>query len=119
MSQKHANASCPMDQFLRIISGPWTTYILWRLSNEEKLRFGALKRLVPGISSRVLTERLRMLEDHGFVNREYVPTIPPQVSYSLSEQGREMRHVLNEMSRLSIKWGIASDCTPHQEITAK
>lgn len=98
--------SCPMDAFLRIISGPWTTYILWRLSEYKNVRFGELKRLVPGISSRVLTERLRKLEATGFVKRDYKPTIPPQVSYSLTERGLEMRGILDQMYELSIKWNM-------------
>ena len=54
--------SCPMEALLRVITGPWTIYILWVLSEQGPQRFGAIKRLVPGISTRVLTGRLRMLE---------------------------------------------------------
>ena len=110
--------SCPMDELLRIISGPWTTYILWRLANNKNVRFGELKRIVPGISSRVLTERLRKLEEAGLVIRTYKPTIPPEVSYSLSDRGLELRDILNQLSDLSIKWGMAKDCrgdVPHDE----
>ncbi|MEP2947509.1 MAG: helix-turn-helix domain-containing protein [Lentilitoribacter sp.] len=109
--------SCPMDELLRIISGPWTTYILWRLANNKNVRFGELKRIVPGISSRVLTERLRKLEEAGLVIRTYKPTIPPEVSYSLSERGLELRDILNQLSDLSIEWGMAKDCrgdVPHE-----
>ena len=56
---------CPMEALLRVITGPWTIYILWVLSEQGPQRFGALKRLVPGISTRVLTERLRMLSPTG------------------------------------------------------
>ncbi|PCJ91195.1 MAG: transcriptional regulator [Hyphomicrobiales bacterium] len=100
-----------MDALLRIISGPWTTYILWQLTNHDSVRFGALKRLVPGISSRVLTERLRKLESAGLVIRDYKPTIPPEVSYSLSERGLELRDVLSGLSTLSIKWDLAEGCS--------
>ncbi len=110
MKFSEAPISCPMDELLQIISGPWTTYILWRLANNKKVRFGELKRLVPGISSRVLTERLRKLEDAELVIRTYKPTIPPEVSYSLSERGLELRDILNQLSDLSIKWGMAKDC---------
>lgn len=99
-----------MDGLLQIISGPWTTYILWKLANNKKIRFGELKRIVPGISSRVLTERLRKLENAGLVTRTYKPTIPPEVSYELSDRGLELRTILNQMSRLSIKWDLAENC---------
>lgn len=112
MKFSDAPISCPMDGLLQIISGPWTTYILWRLTNYEDVRFGELKRLVPGISSRVLTERLRKLEETGFVIRTYKPVIPPEVSYSLSERGLELRAILNQLSDLSIKWEMADPCQP-------
>ena len=60
----HAS-ECPMDSLLRTLMGPWTTYILWILRSEGPTRFGELKRKVPGISAKVLTERLRMLEAAG------------------------------------------------------
>ena len=102
-----APISCPMDELLRIISGPWTTYILWRLANNGTVRFGELKRMVPGISSRMLTERLRKLEDTGFLTRSFKQTIPPEVSYTLTERGLELREVLNQLSALSVKWNMA------------
>ncbi|CTQ55402.1 HTH-type transcriptional activator HxlR [Roseibium album] len=110
MKFSDAPIGCPMDSLLQIISGPWTTYILWRLVNLESVRFGELKRLVPGISSRVLTERLRKLEDAGFVTRTYKPTIPPEVSYALSDRGLELKTILNQLADLSIKWELAESC---------
>ena len=88
MTRKRSSA-CPMDAILRLLMGPWTTYIIWILSTQGPLRFGALKRAVPGISTRVLTERLRMLERAGVVWREQSQTIPPAVTYGLTERGRE------------------------------
>lgn len=104
-----------MDELLRIISGPWTTYILWRLANNGTVRFGELKRMVPGISSRMLTERLRKLEDTGFVSRSFKPTIPPEVSYTLTARGLELREVLNQLSDLSVKWKMVEPCTPSSD----
>ncbi|MCF6273146.1 MAG: helix-turn-helix transcriptional regulator [Rhodobacteraceae bacterium] len=74
------------------------------------MRFGELKRDVAGISSRVLTERLRKLEDAGLVHRDYQSTIPPQVSYSLTPRGAELRDILNELSEVAQKWGMAGPC---------
>jgi DNA-binding HxlR family transcriptional regulator len=56
-------------------------YILWVLDTNGALRFGELRRKVEGISPKVLTERLRMLEAIKIVQRDYEPTIPPQVTY--------------------------------------
>lgn len=95
---------CPMDSLLRLLMGPWTTYILWVLHSDGPTRFGALKRRVTGISAKMLTERLRMLEEAGVVSRHHQPSVPPQVTYSLTERGQELRRVLDELSALARRW---------------
>ncbi|MFI4988646.1 MAG: winged helix-turn-helix transcriptional regulator, partial [Alphaproteobacteria bacterium] len=80
MPPKSKTGSCPMDSVLRMLMGPWTTYILWILRSEGPQRFGALKRKVAGVSAKMLTERLRGLESAGLIARHYEPTIPPQVT---------------------------------------
>jgi DNA-binding HxlR family transcriptional regulator len=99
-----ANSHCPMDAILRILMGPWTTYILWLLHSEGALRFGALKSAMPAISSKVLTERLRHLEASGLVHRDYRPTIPPAVTYSLTPRGVELRDVLDRLGEIGLRW---------------
>ena len=100
----HGAAQCPMDTLLRVIMGPWTTYILWLLQNEQTLRFGELKSRMPKISSKVLTERLRQLEAAGLVHRDYRPTVPPAVSYSLTKRGHELKDVLAGLDALARRW---------------
>jgi DNA-binding HxlR family transcriptional regulator len=95
---------CPMDAVLRTLMGTWTTYILWLLRSEERLRFGEIKALMPGISSKVLTERLRHLEASGLVDREYRRTIPPMVSYALTQKGRELKDVLDSLDMIARRW---------------
>ena len=103
MKQKSPPA-CPMDAILRLLTGPWTTYILWVLSDDGPQRFGALKRAVSGISTRVLTERLRMLQAAGVIWREQTQTIPPAVTYGLTERGDELRHVLDSLGKIAQRW---------------
>lgn len=100
-------AGCPMDSLLRLLMGPWTTYILWVLRNNGPTRFGELKRRVSGISAKMLTERLRMLEEAGVVFRNYQPTVPPQVTYGLTPRGEELREVLDGLSELALRWQAA------------
>jgi len=95
---------CPMDDILRLIMGPWTTYILWILETQGPQRFGQLKAEMPKISSKVLTDRLRHLEASGLVHRDYRPTIPPAVTYSLTDRGHELRGVLVGLHELAIRW---------------
>ena len=80
MPMPQSPTKCPMDSLLRLLMGPWTTYILWVLHSNGPTRFGELKRRVAGISAKMLTERLRMLEESGVVHRDHQPTVPPQVT---------------------------------------
>jgi DNA-binding HxlR family transcriptional regulator len=93
--------------------GPWTTYILWVLRSNGPTRFGELKRRVAGVSAKVLTARLRMLEQAEVIERHYAPTIPPQVTYALAQRGRELSEVLDRINALARSWhGDASaSCT--------
>ncbi len=95
---------CAVGALLRILEGPWTTYILWVLSSRGPQRFGQLRRAVDGISAKVLTERLRLLEREGVVSRAYRPTIPPEVTYALTERGRELACVLDALDAVARRW---------------
>ena len=92
---------CPMDALLRVLMGPWTTYILFVLRSNGPTRFGELKRRVSGISAKILTERLRMLEHAEIIRRHYTPTIPPQVTYGLTARGEELRAVLDDLNAVA------------------
>jgi len=74
----------PTHELLQLVTGPWTMHILWVLSSAGPTRFGALRRQIDGISSRLLTERLRDLEEKGFIYHHYEPTIPPAVTGRIS-----------------------------------
>ncbi|MCA9458030.1 MAG: helix-turn-helix transcriptional regulator, partial [Nitrospira sp.] len=95
---------CPLDSLLRVLAGPWTIYILCRLHNNGETRFGELKRQMPGISSKMLTERLRSLEKAEIIFRHQAPTIPPQVTYGLTTEGRELTTILDQINTLAGRW---------------
>ncbi|MCW0235482.1 MAG: helix-turn-helix transcriptional regulator [Ferrovibrio sp.] len=95
---------CPVDAVLRLLMGPWTTYILYVLRTQGPRRFGELKREVGGISAKVLTERLRMLEEARLVHRDYQATIPPQVTYSLASRGAELNPMLDALKDIALRW---------------
>jgi DNA-binding HxlR family transcriptional regulator len=96
--------SCPLEILLSQLSGQWTLYILWVLCTNGSLRFGELRRKIDGISTKVLTERLRLLESIGIIYRHYEPTIPPQVTYGLTERGKELFEVLDRLYDLALRW---------------
>jgi DNA-binding HxlR family transcriptional regulator len=95
---------CPIGGLLETLTRPWTLHILWALSHNGPTRFGALRQNVAGISSRVLTERLRALEEKGFLYRDYKPTIPPEVTYGLTKRVKDIQKVLADLGRLAQKW---------------
>lgn len=95
---------CPLDSLLRVLAGPWTIYILCRLHKNGETRFGQLKRQMPGISSKMLTERLRALETAEIIFRHQAPTLPPQVSYGLTTEGRELTTILDQINSLAYRW---------------
>jgi len=100
---------CAISGLLQVLTRPWTLHILWALGAKGPMRFGVLKRNVEGISSRVLTERLRTLEDAGFVFRNYEPTIPPAVTYGITERMKDIEKVFQQLEDLARKWGAEGD----------
>jgi DNA-binding HxlR family transcriptional regulator len=79
-------------------------HILWALSHNGPMRFGVLKRQIEGISSRVLTERLRTLQEARFVFRHYEQTIPPTVTYGITERMKDLEKVFAQLEGLASKW---------------
>jgi DNA-binding HxlR family transcriptional regulator len=98
------SANCPMAGLLEMLTRPWTLHILWLLSHNGPMRFGALKRGAEGISARLLTLRLRTLEAEGFVRRTVREGKVPQVTYAPTLRLTEMNEVLHQLGLLSEKW---------------
>lgn len=94
---------CAVHGLLELIGRPWTLHILLALGNKGRSRFGALRRSVQGISPRVLTERLRLLERKGFILRHYKPAIPPEVTYAITSRMKDIERVFAELDRLAEK----------------
>jgi DNA-binding HxlR family transcriptional regulator len=97
-------SSCAIGGLLELLSRPWTMHILWALNTTGPMRFGVLRRQIDGISARVLTERLRTLEAAGFVYRHYKQTIPPAVTYGITDRMKDIEKVLAQLESLSRKW---------------
>ena len=79
--------ACPIRNVLDRVSDRWSLLILRALGEHDRLRFAALRREIGDISSRVLAQTLRRLQQDGYVSRTVHPTIPPQVEYALTPLG--------------------------------
>jgi DNA-binding HxlR family transcriptional regulator len=93
---------CPLEECLQLLAGAWTPKVLWYL-REGPRRFGVLRRLLVGVSAKVLTTRLRELEERGLVARAVQPTSPPSVEYSLTPLGHEIQPVLGAIADVGRK----------------
>lgn len=93
--------NCPVRDLLSQIGGKWATLLLEALA-EKPYRFGQLRRMVPDISQRMLTQTLRDLQRDGYVEREVFPTKPPSVEYRMTPLG----HSLYEPVSKVILWAL-------------
>lgn len=82
---------------LEVIGGKWKPIILCHLGNGA-IRTGELRRKIPTITQKMLTQQLRELEQDGIVHRKIYNQVPPKVEYSLTEEGKSLREILVAMS---------------------
>jgi DNA-binding HxlR family transcriptional regulator len=87
---------CPVTAALTVIGGKWKPVILFQL-RAGPLRFGALRRVVPGVTQKMLTQQLRELEHDGILDRKVHIVVPPKVEYSLTAYGKTLRPLLAAM----------------------
>jgi len=80
---------CPVQATFNALKGKWKVNIIWHLSFGTR-RFAELRRLLRGVSEKVLAAQLRQLESAGIVVREATPGKVPRVDYSLTQSGREL-----------------------------
>jgi DNA-binding HxlR family transcriptional regulator len=95
--------TCKVNKALDIIVGKWKPIILLHLFENSTMRFNELKRSMPGITQKMLTQQLRELEEEDLVHREVYPQVPPKVEYSITEHGKTIEPILEAMH----EWGAA------------
>jgi DNA-binding HxlR family transcriptional regulator len=103
LANRRAAQNCGVETTLSVIGGRWKVLILFRLL-DGTLRFGELRRLLPGVTQRMLTLHVRELERDGLIHRELYREVPPKVEYSLTPAGRSLEPLLRLMSA----WGHAN-----------
>lgn len=91
---------CPVERTLKVIGGRWKPLILYHL-RERPRRFNELRRLMPTVTQRMLTQHLRELEADRIVNRTVREIVPPHVDYAFTARGRTLLPILDGMAA----WG--------------
>jgi DNA-binding HxlR family transcriptional regulator len=111
MPNKKYNIS--VEATLEVIGGKWKCVILCHLTHGKK-RTSELKRLMPGITQKMLTQQLRELEEDGIINRISYNEVPPRVEYELSEYGWSLQGILDSLCA----WGKKHIVKVHGDITS-
>lgn len=92
---------CGIDESMEVIGGKWKVLILWALREGPERRFGELRRMVPGITEKVLSSHLREMEADGIVRRVSYDEVPPRVEYGLTKDGLRLNDALEPLAA----WG--------------
>ena len=92
--------ACPVETTLMLIGDKWKVLILRDLMEGTK-RFGELKKSIGMVSQKVLTAKLRDMEDKGLLTRKVYAEVPPRVEYTLTETGYSLKQILDSM----VAWG--------------
>lgn len=92
---------CGIDAAMDVVSGKWKSLILWELHHYGTRRFAELRRGLPGVSEKMLSQHLREMEEDGLVHREVYAEVPPKVEYSLTEHGVSLNAALAALG----EWG--------------
>jgi DNA-binding HxlR family transcriptional regulator len=100
MLKRYTLPDCPVETALMMMGDRWTVLIVRNLLTGTK-RFGELRRGLAGISQKVLTNHLRIMENNGLVNRKVYAEVPPRVEYSLTPLGRSLKPIHDAMRQ----WG--------------
>jgi len=100
--------TCPVCRTAEIVCGKWTLLLIRDLS-EGRSRFCELERSLQGISPRTLSLRLRALEEEGIVERDTFPEVPPRVEYQLTEKGRALLPIIDDMRTYGARW-LGAEC---------
>ncbi|MGY1872627.1 winged helix-turn-helix transcriptional regulator [Nocardia gipuzkoensis] len=100
MSSDADHDVCGMTVAIDVVGGKWKMHLMWVLGTGPQ-RFGQIRRLLDGVSEKVLAENLRQLESSGVVHREVYPEVPPRVEYSLTPLGEELAVALRPLEQ----WG--------------
>ena len=107
---------CPVEATVSAIGGKWNILIIYHLLKGTR-RFGELKKAIPGITQKMLTQTLRELEENHVISRMVYPVVPPKVEYSLTDLGGKLEQVFDMLCAWGQEYIDASDSKASVEMT--
>ncbi len=99
---RQSNEDCPVRKALSLLGGKWTLLVLFKI-NTNTVRYGELKRSIPGISEKVLIQVLKSLVENKLVAKKSYPEIPPRVEYKLTRRGLNVLPVIDKLADFGMK----------------
>lgn len=103
MSTCEHGIECYVEKALNVIGGKWSFLVIKNLFDGTK-RFGEIRKALHDISPKTLTSCLRNLEENSILTREVIPTIPPQVNYTLTPKGESLKNIIEEIRVWGETW---------------
>jgi DNA-binding HxlR family transcriptional regulator len=97
-----SDENCPVRKSLAILGGKWAMLILFQI-NERVIRYGELKRCIPGISEKVFIQTLNSLVENNLVSKKSYPEIPPRVEYQLTKMGIETLPIIDKLAKFGLE----------------
>jgi DNA-binding HxlR family transcriptional regulator len=110
-----SNPTCPVCRTAEVVCGKWTLLVIRDLA-EGRSRFCELERSLAGISPRTLSLRLRALEEEGIVERQTFPEVPPRVEYALTDKGRALVPLIEQMRAYGRDWLCGRESSGRAEL---
>ena len=103
---------CPAETTLCYIGGSWKVMIVWHLLGGQRKRHAEMRRILRGVTPKILVQQLREMQHHGLIKRRIFPEIPPRVEYSLTALGESLAPLVKAMYR----WGQGAQKRQRREI---
>jgi DNA-binding HxlR family transcriptional regulator len=96
-TKRQKDFNCSIGFAITVIGSKWRAIILWHILKTQPIRYGQLKKSIPNISHKVLSQELKNLEMDSLIERIAYATIPPKVEYLPTDRGKSLENILNEL----------------------
>ncbi|WP_240843836.1 helix-turn-helix domain-containing protein [Acidaminobacter sp. JC074] len=96
------NENCGIEYTLTMMGGKWKPLILWQLGKYGTKRYGEIRRYIPSVSNKMLSQQLKELANDCLITRHDYQTVPPKVEYKITKEGKSLMPILE----LMCSWGI-------------